>query len=228
MLSSTEFLYFVTQSLPVVLIILYFLYPLSFRRVSEHPLGKLIAILFIALYSYQDIIRGIFICLLVILYYHQKVEDFISESGMNYVEHLPKVSEKEGSSVFDSHLEKDFTSVEEAYPSHLKPIKKVGESLFRKDNCAIDSSKVTFKGQTVKNNLVTHVYPEFQFHNAECNPCDRTCHFSIQKKQEIEEKLQLPKSSNESVLWEMMSALTSSIEKPVVIYKNQLATATIL
>jgi len=224
MLSSTEFVYFVTQSLPVVLVILYFLYPESFRRVSEHPLGKLIAIFLIALYSYQDIIHGIFICLLVIVYYHQNVEDFISESGMNYVEHLPKASEKEGSCVFDSNLEKDFTSVEEAYPSDLKPVKKVGESLFRKENCASDSSKVMFKGQTVKNNLVAHVYPEVQFHNSECNPCDRTCHFSIQKKQDIEEKLQLPKSSNESVLWEMISTLTSTNDEPIVIYKNQLAT----
>jgi hypothetical protein len=224
MLSSTEFVYFVTQTLPVALIILYFLYPESFQRVSEHPLGKLIAILLIALYSYQDIIHGIFICLLVIVYYHQKVEDFISESGINYVEHLPTASEKEESCIFDNNVEKDFTSVEEAYPSNLKPIKKVGESLFRKENCARDSSQIMFKGQTVKNNLVTHVYPEFQFHNTECNPCDRTCHFSIQKKQEIEETLQLPKSSNESVLWEMISSLTSSNEEPVVIYKNQVAT----
>ena len=224
MLSSTEFVYFVTQSLPVILIILYFLYPASFRRVSEHPLGKLIAILLIALYSYKDIIHGIFICLLVIVYYHQKVEDFVSESGMNYVEHLPKAAEKEDATVFDGHLEKDFTSVEEAYPSDLKPVKKVGESLFRKEKCAMDSSKVMMKGQTVKNNLVTHVYPELQFHNSECNPCDRTCHFSIQKKQEMEEKLVLPKSSNESVLWEIISNLTSSNDEPVVIYKNQVAT----
>jgi len=103
-------------------------------------------------------------------------------------------------------------------------VKKVGESLFRKEKCAMDSSKVMLKGQTVKNNLVTHVYPELQFHNSECNPCDRTCHFSIQKKQEMEEKLVLPKSSNESVLWEIISNLTSSNDEPVVIYKNQVAT----
>jgi hypothetical protein len=223
MLSSHDFVLFCTQCLPVVLIILYFLYPVSFRTVSDHPLGKLIAISLIMLYSYQDIIHGIVICLLVIIYYHQQVEEFISDSGKNYAEYLPKPSDKNGSCEFENHLEKDFLSIEDAYPSKIKPIKKVSESLFRKERCAKDTAKVHWKGETVKTNLIRYVYPELQYNDSECNPCDRTCHFTIQQKQQVEEQLQTPKSSKDTVLWDMISALTSSKDEPIVIYQNQVA-----
>jgi hypothetical protein len=224
MLSSQDFVLFCTQSLPVIFIILYFLYPVSFRTVSEHPLGKLMAVSLILLYSYQDIIHGIVICLLVIIYYHQQVEDFISETGNNYADFLPKPSEKNGSCEVNGYLEKEFLSVEDAYPSKLKPVKKVSESLFRKEKCSKKTSKVSWKGEAVKKNWITHVYPELEYHDSECNPCDRTCHFTIKQKQQVEEKLQLPKSSNDTVLWDMISALTSSKEEPIVIYQNQIAT----
>jgi hypothetical protein len=180
----------IIQGLPIALIIVYLLFHESFMKVSSQPLGKCIAICLILFYTLQDMMFGFIVCLLIILFYQREMEGFLSKSTQEYVDFLPKQSVKEDSIRFENHVENDFTSVKEAYPEKLLPIRKASEHLFRKEFCSASESRVYFKDQPVKNSLISHVYPELTFRDGECNPCDLTCHFSIDRKHDVEHELQ--------------------------------------
>ena len=188
MLEKLETKELLLQGFPVLLFISYLLFPRAFVKVSKHPLGKLIAVVIICMYTYRDMTYGLFACLLTILFYHQEMETFLSQSTTNYVEYLPKSSTKEHSNHFDDDdLENEDLYLDEAYPVKGPPRKKVSESLYRKEHCV--DSRVQHKDQDLKNHLVTHVHPELNFSNGECNPCDRTCRFTIGSKQSTENQL---------------------------------------
>jgi hypothetical protein len=219
-----EFPTLVTQGLPIALIILFILFPTSFARVSSQPLGKCLAVAMIIYYTSQEMMHGLIICLLTILYYQREIEEgFLSKSTQEYVEFLPKPSLKEHSIAFEENLEKDFTSLNEAYPDNLPPIKKVSEQLFRRDFCHKKGNHIEYRDQKVKNSLVAHVYPELTFREGECNPCDRTCHFTINRKHDAEEDLQ-SKSSKYSTLADVAKYLIHSEEEAVVVFKKEVAT----
>jgi len=211
MLTTKELLKFISQGLPIFLIISYLLFTDVFLNVSKHPLGKLIAVFAISTYTYYDMTLGLVSCLLVILFYHQEMETFISKSGVNYEEYLPKPSQKDTTSIYENNLEQDFTQLDEAYPQNLPPIKKASEAIFRKERCV--NSKVQHKNQTLKNHLVTHIYPEITFREGECNPCDSTCHFSVLSKQSIENKLK-PTSGRGTLIQDILSLLGFPAKEP--------------
>ena len=116
------------------------------------------------------------------------MENFLSQSTRNYEIYLPKQSSKEHSAQFENGLDEDEnTQLHEAYPTNRLPVKLVSEALYRKEKCV--NSKVRHKNQHVRNQVVTHVHPELNFLDGECNPCDPTCHFTIDAKQTTEDKL---------------------------------------
>jgi hypothetical protein len=51
------------------------------------------------------------------------------------------------------------------------------EDDFRKRNCMNDA--LTYKGNSVKNDMVEHVFPEIIYKNGTCNPCDKKCGYDI-------------------------------------------------
>lgn len=209
---------FTSEALPIILIICYLLFPSKFVEVSKHSLGKMIALFMICIYTYQDRLYGLLLCLLVILYYHQDMESFLSRSTMNYVQYLPKSSAKKATSMaFEENLEKDFTAIDEAYPNKIKPVKKVSEALFRKEKC--HQSKVQCKNQTLKNHVISHVYPELQFNDGVCNPCDSTCHFTIEKRQQVEDDLK-PKNTHSSVLDDVKGFFGMNKDPAVLVHND--------
>ena len=150
-------------------------------------------------------------------------EAFLSKSTQDYVNHLPKPFHKISSTItgeVKDYLAKDYNCIEDAYPDKFQPIKKVGEALFRKEKC--HRSRVHYKNQALNNHIVTHVYPELQFREDVCNPCDKTCHFSIEKKQKIEKDL-LPKNTHTSVVEDIQELLGSNKKEPVVVLDNFVA-----
>ena len=225
MSQGADFRKLVTQGLPIALIILYVLFPGSFNIISSQPLGKCIAIGMIVFYTFQDMMFGFIVCLLIILFYQRDstTERFLSKQTQKYVDFLPKPSLKEGGTNFENHIEKDFTPVEDAYPVKLAPIRKVSEHLFRKEFCHSPDNGLTYKDQKVKNSLVSYVYPQLSFRNGECNPCDKTCHFTIKKKNDAEEDLQ-PKSSKFSSIRDMANYVLLSEEEPIVVFQSHVAT----
>ena len=245
----TEFWKLLTQGLPIALIILYILFPRSFVKISTQPLGKCIAVTMIVMYTlkggvktivWTDTLQTVFmllalvvcifsikdvlICLLTILFYQREVgEGFISTQTQNYFDFLPKPSLKDECTTYEGHSETTFTPVEEAYPETLPPIKKVSEHLFRREFCHKTDSRIVHKDQKVRNSLVTHVYPEFEFRDGECNPCDKTCHFTVDRRHDAEEDLQ-SKSSKYTSMKGMASNLLNLRGEPVVVFEDQVVT----
>lgn len=229
--AELDFVLFLGNASPILFIILYLLFPERFIQVSLHPLGKIIAIMAILITTYQNMLYGVLISFMVILYYTYSyssdiTDSFLSNTGNNYVDFIPEPSDKKSEGIYDGIASKsssEATTVDEAYPNTLAPIQKVKEVIFRKKKCDPSTAKVHYKDNPVKNNYVSHVYSELDFRDGECNPCDKTCHFTIQEKQAVENDLKTPKSSNENVLWEMVTSMISSTEEPFVVFNNQVA-----
>ena len=59
-----------TNLIPIVLISMLILYEENMAYIANTPLGKIIAILLIVYYTSIDIVFGLFMCALIVLYYH--------------------------------------------------------------------------------------------------------------------------------------------------------------
>jgi hypothetical protein len=186
--SSGNLLQIITQGSPVFFILLFLFFPLEFVVISEHSLGKFVAVLLISLYTYQDMTHGFIACMLFILYYQQDFlkktkESFLSTSTQNYHDFIPAPSLKQSSPEFTEIVETDSTPLTKAYPESVRPLQTEKEATFRKEKCNMENV-VAYKDLVVKHPMVTFVYPELQFHeHTPCNPCDATCRFSIVEQQ---------------------------------------------
>ena len=192
------------QFIPILLILAYFTNPRSFVFFSHTVLGKLFAVVFIIFYTQLDKIYGLLACILVVFYYQT-----------DYVEGLLNINDSNGSE-FESprniplpEPEKIKESKKESvdgfseYNNHVDaetedPITKYSEikKQFQKEYC-MDGSLI-YKNQSVRTDMAEHVFPEIDFKNGKCNPCDKTCDFSvIEERMKSERDLALPASSNE-------------------------------
>jgi len=61
-----------------------------------------------------------------------------------------------------------------------------------KDKC--ENGVLMHKGIPVNSEMASHVYPEIQFSNKPCNPCDETCEFTII---ETDRQMSEPKNSRD-------------------------------
>lgn len=64
--------------IPVILISMLILYEGNVAYIANTPLGKIIAILLIVYYTSVDIVFGLFMCALIVLYYHSNTDRFNS------------------------------------------------------------------------------------------------------------------------------------------------------
>ena len=97
-----------------------------------------------------------------------------------------------------------FSNYNELYPdpvaAHMQNDHKINDvkSYFKKQYCK--KGELKYKNILVKNEMVTHVFPEVKFENGPCNPCLDTCKYSIiEEKMKTEEDLVKPKNSNDFV-----------------------------
>jgi hypothetical protein len=49
---------------------------------------------------------------------------------------------------------------------------------FRNENCS-SNGVLKYKNMDVKNEMAEHIFPELKYKNGACNPCSKTCDFSI-------------------------------------------------
>jgi hypothetical protein len=97
-----------------------------------------------------------------------------------------------------------FSNYNELYPdpvaAHMQNDHKINDvkSYFKKQYCK--KGELKYKNILVKNEMVTHIFPEVKFENGPCNPCLDTCKYSIiEEKMKTEEDLVKPKNSNDFV-----------------------------
>ena len=161
----------IAKVLPLIIFYLFFASPDDFLYASIHPLGRLIAISIILFYSILNTYYGILMCILVILYYKM---DFVEKTSM-----------------FDSYM-----LIGDQFYEPFEIDQKVQEKIneFRKENCKTNS--LQFKKNKVHNENACHIFPELEFLDEPCNPCDKYCGITIREKLKNEESIMYPKQDD--------------------------------
>jgi hypothetical protein len=150
---------------------------------SHSILGKLCAVLLIAYYTTQNLVYGLFFCVVVIYYY--QIHHFVIENQ--------KIAE--GFTSVDLYESGKYTNY--VAPT-VYPERNAEEAEFVKNHCDADGV-LSYKKFAVRPEMAEHVFSEVQTdgHSA-CNPCHPMCKFSvINKKLRTEDEIVKPKSSND-------------------------------
>jgi len=195
----------IAQFIPIILI---FILISSFRKLAQFSntvLGKLIAISIIMFYTYLDVTLGIFACGIIIFYYQMDIIENMLNMDIDLVDIDPNYT-TDFSNEDQAELADDYLYLSNDKPKHKrqkegminytnvnhdKDILINNEKLqdkFRKESCV--KNQLVNKEQNVKYEMAEHVFPEIKFRKGVCNPCLKSCDFSIiEQKMNTEKKL---------------------------------------
>jgi hypothetical protein len=192
----------IMQFVPIVLLLVYLVYPYKFHIASNSVLGKLCAIMIIMYYTKMDFIYGTICCFIVILYYQiEERENF---------EPLPTTTDtvETKDPLRSDPLRSDPLRSDplRSDPLRSDPLRSDPEIIsieqfhaakdeFIKEKCK--KGVLMYKDLPVKSEMADHIYSEIKFNTKQkCNPCDRTCDYNIvEAKLKTEQEL-IPKTSN--------------------------------
>jgi hypothetical protein len=207
----------IIQFIPIIIIFTLLKFSKDFVNFSFTILGKLLAVLIIILYSYFDIMVGLCVCGLVILYYQSDyVENMLNISDILEVNDIvPNISglefDYDTTGIPDDgiYLVPMAVNNDIKKPRQLKGKKQCKSKSkcnkcegmtnysdnkpdliqqFKKENCV--GGELKYKDMTVKNDIAEHVFLGLEFDNSPCNACDNTCKYSIiEGKIKTEEKM---------------------------------------
>lgn len=213
----------IEQYIPIVLLILYLLFPAQFILQSNTILGKLFSIFIISVYANIHFLYGLLVCLFVIFYYQS---DYVSNIVQceNFQPPVIVVSDK----ITENMVEKQnypYTSastpeekisydpmnpplldIHQAYSGEKIPIQSESETIFRNQQCN-SKLELIYKNQIIKHNeMIPNIFPEIEFeNNIPCNPCDTSCPFaiksSLEKKESIGQSTKGKTSLEETIEW---------------------------
>jgi hypothetical protein len=188
--------------LPIIIIFLLVSYSDQMAQWSHTILGKFFAILLILFYTKIDVLSGLVVCALVILYYQTDfVEGFAPKSEIEGFSTPESDNDVSNDTNEGNEPEIDsFEILDDAYPdTPTEPVlyeSKVDR--FRQKHCS--KGHLVHKGQHVSNEMAEHVFPEIEqkdFHK--CNICDYSCDFKfIDRKIQVQDQLIKPLSGRET------------------------------
>jgi hypothetical protein len=202
--------HYVGQVLPLLFFYAFFAFPDEILSASITPLGRLIAIFTIILYTIIHPIYGFAVCIIVIFYYQMDcVEGFSSFSEdysqlltsgpthSNFLDYMFAPDEYD----YNAHLNSD-EDEDDDDESETEPFTNKAVADFRKEHCTDRS--LNFKSQPVRNENATHIFPQMSFTNNTCNPCDEYCGISITQRLDAQENVTYPKANTDwvSKVWE--------------------------
>ena len=181
-------------------------YPTEMVYLGETSLGKLFVAAIIIYYTMVDVVYGLVACAIAIVYYQLDLynsyvslhRDTLLRESMIAMEHSIventennkyRDSKFVGFSAGDSRIysyiphELFANSNESAILNGSKKMELL--AFFRKEHCD-EKGRLMHKGAPVRPEMADHVFREIQFpsDSAKCNPCDKSCDFSI-----IEERI---------------------------------------
>ena len=194
--------------LPILLIFLCVVYTKEFAYTANTYLGKCIAIAIIVLYSIKDILYGILVCILTILFYHTMSRNMDTENfapdvytdgitpniyqqpfTYNIVSQYALESDTNQWTKLLNSLQTDKTISDinntiltEPYTAgEFVPAEEGNAAAFRNQNCV--HNKLSYKEFPVKREMTQHIFPEIAYLHEDdtCNICDPNCQFTVNK-----------------------------------------------
>jgi len=198
----------VAQFIPIIII---FILLTSFRKLVEFSntvIGKLLAVLIIMFYTYLDKILGVFVCAIVIFYYQMDVVE--NMLNMDILENMDQidpnyttefVGEEAQREILDDYVflskkEKKEDSIKESMVNYSEVDENKDilinnehkQENFRKQHCK--NNHLMNKDAQINYEMTEHIFPEIKFRRGVCNPCNKSCDFSvIEKKINTEKEL---------------------------------------
>jgi hypothetical protein len=207
----------VMQFIPIILVLVYASYKPWFVDATHTVLGKVIAILLIIYYTSIDYVYGTLCCVIVIAFYQMhEIEGFVegakgkrrrrrrkrrrrrttkakpsTETQASEEAQASNADEAESEETVEEETVEEFSNQVDAKASAFADARDT----FIRDKC--HNGVLIHKGFPVKSEMADHVYSEIQFNTrTRCNPCDKTCDYSIVEAKINTETELCPRSSN--------------------------------
>ena len=162
------------------------------------PLGKLIAILLIVYYTMYDILHGLIMCGIILLYYQNLPNITLFQS-----------SRAELLSYDQNRFERFATISEDPATAKLGSREEGSINDFKKTHCK--NGIVMDKGNPVHLEMIEHIFSDINFKYEKCNPCSETCEFSLIDTQINAEESLKPKTSDDFSLSNVLNKITGFI-----------------
>jgi hypothetical protein len=190
----------VINFLPIVLIFLLATYTPQFAAFSQTALGRLLAIFLILFYLKLDFLTGLFVCVLIILYYQTDYVEGFSEmlkedeqsEQSEQVENAGSGSGNGSDSGSTANLPTEVPPASEPRTEPLEPFSTYesvavdnntilydkSKQEFRKKYC--DKGHLVHKGEIVNTEMAEHIFGEIKHDDYhKCNICDPSCKFEL-------------------------------------------------
>jgi hypothetical protein len=203
--------------------ILFLLFPNEIFLYSETILGKMMAVLIIIYCTYENVIYGLFMCIIVIWFYQSDMLDRFHYRYNEYFTTLPPLNPQvvyvpnKPEIDIQSLSITDNLSLDKVYPNEISPVKKESEKIFRNQHCSKELDVMYKTSKIIHKEDISQLFPEISFlDDIQCNPCDDTCRFRLGKiNQEIE---LMPKDTkqNDNSIWEWAQSWFIDKNEPYV------------
>lgn len=161
--------------LPLFLLLLLVVFPVQMAIFSHSFIGVLLLLILVLIYLSLDRLYGVFLFLLVILYYQDRV---ITAAMEGFDSYHPNTINTEASPKMSA--------------GYVSPVSEV-KNPFQQKYCHMGS--LQYKGYDISKENAEHLFPSLKFSDAGiCDPCEPACKYSITEIVNLEETV-LPKSS---------------------------------
>lgn len=184
--------------IPIILITIWILYNKNMYIFALTPLGKLIAISLIVYYTMYDILHGLIMCGIILLYYQNLPDITLFQSS------------RDDLLAYDQNRFERFSTISED-PATAKLGTRDESSInnFKKTHCK--NGIVMDKGNPVNPEMIEHIFSDINFKYEKCNPCSDTCDFSLIDTQINTEESLKPKTSDDFSLTKVLDKITGFI-----------------
>jgi hypothetical protein len=155
---------------------------------SDTILGKIFAVLIIIYCTFENVIYGLFACVIIIWFYQS---DLLHRFKYKYNEHFTNLVPLNPQLVYSvNNPEKDIQSIstldalslDKVYSPELLPIKTESEQVFRHQYCSKELDIMYKTNKVIHKENIKQLFPELSFlEDIPCNPCDSTCRFKDNK-----------------------------------------------
>jgi hypothetical protein len=184
----------------ISIFLVFILYPKEAFLYSDTILGKMMAIFIIVYCTYENIIYGLFACIIIIWFYQS---DMLNRYNYKLEESFTSKPQAVYSTKEDKDLQSiptlDPLSLDKVYPTELSPLKTESETIFRNQFCSEELDLMYKNTKILRKENIQTLFPEISFaNNNACNPCDSSCRFrKINKETELMAKS--ARGNNESI-----------------------------
>lgn len=176
-------------------------------------LGKLLAVIIIIYSTYQNIIYGLFTCILIIWFYQS---DMLARFKNKYNEYFTTQSvyvPNEPNKNVQSIPTTPISYLEKVYPDELPPMKMEAEQVFRNQYCSKELDIMYKNSKIIHKEDIKNIFPDVSFlDDIPCNPCDSGCKFRVNKLDKESELMAKQTRGNESSIWDWVIQKTEPYE----------------